>query len=57
MITHANHVQNGVWQTALYSDMADWGIPSVGVYQGTGDVMVVSPSMASGGIKADGSVG
>jgi hypothetical protein len=42
--------------TAIPRNLFSWDIPQLATYQGTGDVVVVSPSMAAGGIKHDGSV-
>lgn len=38
------------------TDFRDWGIPQFCRYEGKGDIVVVSPSMAAGGMKHDGSV-
>jgi hypothetical protein len=42
--------------TATPRDLFDWEVPQLAVYEGRGDVVVVSPSMAAGGIKHDGKV-
>jgi hypothetical protein len=42
--------------TAVPRDLFDWEVPQLAVYEGAGDVVVVSPSMAAGGIKHDGKV-
>lgn len=42
--------------TAGPFEFAIWSIPQLTVYEGSGDIVVVSPSMAAGGVKHDGSV-
>lgn len=42
--------------TAAPRQFADWSIPLLTVYEGVGPIVIVSPSMASGGVKHDGSV-
>jgi hypothetical protein len=42
--------------TADPRDLFDWEVPQLAVYEGAGDVVIVSPSMAAGGIKHDGKV-
>lgn len=60
VVTHADHQLGGsvsvTSNTAAAADFAEWGIPQLGIYHGTGDVVIVSPSFPSGGVKADGSV-
>jgi len=59
VVTHTNQIKSGevtVANNAGDSDIADWGIAQLACYQGNGDIVVVSPSMAAGGIKHDGSV-
>lgn len=59
VVTHTNQEKSGavtVIDNAGDSDIADWGIPVLGCYKGKGRIVVVSPSMAAGGIKHDGSV-
>jgi hypothetical protein len=59
VVTHRNQIKSGVVTVANNagdSDIADWGIAQLACYQGNGDIVVVSPSMAAGGIKHDGSV-
>jgi hypothetical protein len=59
VVTHRDQIRSGavtVDNNAADSDIADWGIPELGVYRGSGPIVVVSPSMAAGGIKHDGSV-
>jgi hypothetical protein len=60
VVTHRNQIKSGsvtvVDNNAAPSDLADWGIAQLACYQGNGDIVVVSPSMAAGGIKHDGSV-
>lgn len=59
VVTHRNQIKSGavtVANNAGDSDIADWGIAQLACYQGNGDIVVVSPSMAAGGIKHDGSV-
>jgi hypothetical protein len=59
VVTHTNQIKSGsmtVVNNAGDSDIADWGIAQLACYQGNGPIVVVSPSMAAGGIKHDGSV-
>jgi hypothetical protein len=60
VVTHTNQIKSGfvtvVDNNAAPSDLADWGIAQLACYQGNGDIVVVSPSMAAGGVKHDGSV-
>jgi hypothetical protein len=59
VVTHRDQTKSGVvtvTNNAHDSDIADWGIPQLGCYAGTGPIVVVSPSMAAGGVKHDGSV-
>jgi hypothetical protein len=60
VVTHRKQVKSGtvtvVDNNTAPSDLADWGIAQLACYQGNGDIVVVSPSMAAGGIKHDGSV-
>ena len=60
VVTHTRQIKSGfvtvVDNNAAPSDLADWGIAQLACYQGNGDIVVVSPSMAAGGIKHDGSV-
>lgn len=59
VVTHEQQQKVGtvlVSTNAADSDIADWGIPQLACYRGTGTVVVVSPSLAAGGVKHDGSV-
>jgi hypothetical protein len=44
-----------VW-TAIGSMFTDWWIPQLAMWEGQGEVVVVAPSMAAGGVKHDGKV-
>jgi hypothetical protein len=58
IVTHRDHMTVGevdvTTNTAAAADFADWGIPLLSVYAGQGDVVIVSPSVAAGGVPADG---
>lgn len=59
LVTHENHRSAGevqITSNTVFADFAEWGIPRLRIYEGEGDVVVVSPSMASGGVKQDGAV-
>jgi hypothetical protein len=62
VVTHAQQISlNGTrseaqQNTAGPHEIGDLQIPQLAEWEGTGDVVVVSPSMAAGGIKHDGSV-
>lgn len=59
VVTHENHKPTGmveITSNTVYADFAEWGIPRMRIYRGVGDVVVVSPSMAAGGVKQDGAV-
>ena len=59
IVTHENHRTGGqvnVTSNTVMADFSDWGIPRLRIYEGVGDVVVVSPSMAAGGVKQDGTV-
>jgi hypothetical protein len=60
VVTHKDQVRSGevtITDTARDRDLADWGIAQLGCYQGKGPVVVVSPSLAAGGVRHDGTVG
>jgi hypothetical protein len=58
IVTHRDHQTVGqidvTTNTAAAADFADWGIPLLSIYAGQGDIVIVSPSVAAGGIPADG---
>jgi len=60
IVTHSDHVSRGseplVLNTAMTADFAQWGIPKLNVYRGTGEVVTVSPSLTAGGVRHDGAV-
>jgi hypothetical protein len=42
--------------TRVGAPFSQWWIPQLAMYEGRGDVVVVAPSMAAGGVKHDGTV-
>jgi hypothetical protein len=59
VVTHEDQQSNTaakVTFTATDSDFADWGIASLNTYEGTGPVVVVSPSLNAGGVRINGTV-
>lgn len=62
VVTHEQHAVVGgglrpfEQNTAAPVEFANWRIPQLAVYEGTGPIVVVAPSMAAGGVKHDGSV-
>jgi hypothetical protein len=62
VVTHEDHKtdptvkEQFTTNTAAGSDFTDWGIPYLSIYRGTGNVVVVSPSLAAGGVRIDGAV-
>ena len=64
VVTHRRHESVDVVSTTNLegannvgpTDFQDWGIPQLSRYRGQGDIVVVAPSMAAGGVKYDGSV-
>jgi hypothetical protein len=60
IVTHADHQTTGAvdvtTNTTEFADFAEWGIPTLNIYEGVGDVVIVSPSMAAGGVRQDGTV-
>jgi hypothetical protein len=61
VVTHTNHITVPgeviiTSNTTEPSDFTDWGIPQLSIYRGVGDVVVVAPAMAAGGIAYDGRV-
>jgi hypothetical protein len=58
VVSDMGHVVTGVQQTHANTeaDFFDWGIAQVNIWNGVGDVVVVSPSFPSGGISWDGQV-
>jgi hypothetical protein len=60
IVTHRDHVTAGsidvTTNTAGAADFADWGVPQVSIYAGQGDIVIVSPSVAAGGVPADGEI-
>jgi hypothetical protein len=60
VVTHRNHVTTGspavTTDMTTFGDFWDWGIAQLSVYEGQDPVVVVSPSLAAGGVKHDGKV-
>jgi hypothetical protein len=61
VVTHQNHATHPgeviiTSNTTEPSDFTDWGIPQLSIYRGEGDVVVVAPSMAAGGVTYNGTV-
>jgi hypothetical protein len=60
IVTHRDHVTTGkvdvTTDTSAAADFADWGIPQLSIYAGQGDVVIVSPSVAAGGVSEDGEI-
>jgi hypothetical protein len=59
VVTHRQQIKSGITTVTNNvgdSDLAEWGIPQLACYEGTGPIVAVSPSMAAGGVKHDGSV-
>jgi hypothetical protein len=60
VVTHENHKTVGsvdvTTDTTTFADFAEWGIPQLSIYKGVGKTVIVSPSMAAGGVKEDGTV-
>jgi hypothetical protein len=60
VVTHADHRSSGdlflLDNSARSGEFADWGIPQLNVFEGVGDVVVVSPSLQAGGATHDGFV-
>jgi hypothetical protein len=60
IVTHRDHMTVGevdvTTNTAAAADFADWGIPLLSIYAGQGDIVIVSPSVAAGGVPADGEI-
>jgi hypothetical protein len=59
VVTHKEQVKSAqpvIVNTARDRDLAQWGIAQLGCFRGDGDVVVVSPSLAAGGVRHDGSV-
>jgi hypothetical protein len=68
VVTHERHaIANGAGpgqaagrareeNTAGPRPFTDWSIPQLAVYEGSGNIVIVSPSLAAGGVKHDGSV-
>jgi hypothetical protein len=56
--THEDHTTTGTEvvtvDTTSAADFQEWGIPQLNIYAGMNDVVVVSPSMAAGGVKQGG---
>ena len=42
--------------TTVPSGLYEWAVPQLATYRGEGEVVIVSPSMAAGGIKHDGGI-
>ncbi len=60
VVTHTRQMKKPdpvIVNSAHDRDLADWGIAQLACYRGDGDIVVVSPSMAAGGVKHDGRVG
>ena len=60
VVSHEQHQLNGDLDVAAYSsvlaDLAEWDIPRLGVFQGSGPIEVVSPSFPAGGVTYNGKV-